>query len=51
MELLFIQGGFRWKFDADGNVYTDVKSRFNCYDVEKSKYIFLPDIYCPIENN
>lgn len=23
MRLLFIQGGSRWKFDSDGNVYTD----------------------------
>lgn len=23
MKLLFIQGGSRWKFDTDGNVYTD----------------------------
>ena len=27
MKLLFIQGGSRWKFDTDGNVYTD--SNFN----------------------
>ena len=83
MKLLFIQGGSRWKFDTDGNVYTDAnfsediwnryrsycdeltvilrreeniysekdaKSRFNCYDVEKSKYVSLPDIYRPIRN-
>ena len=27
MSLLFIQGGSRWKFDGEGNIYTD--SNFN----------------------
>lgn len=81
--LLFIQGGSRWKFDEKGNVYTDsnfnekiwdryrsycgeltvilrreekvyseeeVKSRFNRFDVTKSKYISLPDLYRPVKN-
>ena len=83
MNLLFIQGGSRWKLDELGNVYTDsnfnefiweryryycdkltvilrreekiyssdeAKRRFNVFDVNKSNYVALPDLYQPVTN-
>lgn len=83
MKLLFIQGGSRWKFDSQGNVYTDAnfnesiwnryrrycdeftvllrcethiysheeaKNKFNIYDIGKSKYETMPDLYRPASN-
>lgn len=34
--LLFIQGGSRWKFDADGNVYTDANFNEGIWDRYRS---------------
>ena len=83
MKFLFIQGGSRWKFDSQGNVYTDANfneniwnryrkycdeltvllrrethiyspeeamEKFNIFDVSKSKYETMPDLYRPIDN-
>ena len=84
LRLLFIQGGSRWKFDTDGNVYTDsnfnehiweryrgycddltvilrceqdvyspqeAKRRFNLFDVSRSSFVVLPDLYRPVTNS
>lgn len=36
MKLLFIQGGSRWKFDQDGNVYTDANFNEKIWDRYRS---------------
>ncbi len=83
MRLLFIQGGSRWRFDSDGNIYTDTNfneniweryrgycdeltvilrcdqviynpkeaiKRFNKYNIDRSSFVALPDLYKPVRN-